>query len=156
MGKRWLVAFVALFASITLGGGQPASAHPGHGGGGPMVLDGMDPVCHAVYGEGTENYIAKVLNSVYAQSTMPGNNGRLPFLVLVHLLVAVEATGTRNFPSSCRLLIPPLKLSSSTRKQKLTHSSAPTLLLTSLGLSGFLMTGVEARQSAPSSQPTPS
>jgi len=45
-----------------------------------MVLDGMDPVCHAVFGEGTENYIAKVLSSVYAQSTMPGNNGKIAIL----------------------------------------------------------------------------
>jgi hypothetical protein len=49
-------------------------------GGGPMVLDGMDPACHSVYGEGTENYIAKVLNSVYSQSTMPGNNGKIAIL----------------------------------------------------------------------------
>jgi len=77
MKTRWLVAFVALFASITLGGGQPASAS---GSGGPMVLDGMDPACHAVYNEGTENYIAKVLESVYSQSTMPGNNGKIAIL----------------------------------------------------------------------------
>jgi hypothetical protein len=49
-------------------------------GGGPMVLDGMDPACHAVFNEGTENYIAKVLDSVYSQSLMPGNNGKIAIL----------------------------------------------------------------------------
>ena len=49
-------------------------------GGGPIVLDGMDPVCHAAYGENTDQYIAKVLKSVYDQSTMPGNNGKIAIL----------------------------------------------------------------------------
>lgn len=46
-------------------------------GGGPIVLDGMDPVCHAAYGENTDQYIAKVLKSVYDQSQIPGNNGKI-------------------------------------------------------------------------------
>ena len=46
-------------------------------GGGPIVLDGMDPVCHAGMGENTDQYIAKVVKSVYDQSTMPGNNGKI-------------------------------------------------------------------------------
>jgi len=50
------------------------------GGGGPIVLDGMDPVCHAAYGESTDQYIAKVLKSVYDQSSMPGNNGKIAIL----------------------------------------------------------------------------
>jgi hypothetical protein len=49
-------------------------------GGGPIVLDGMDPVCHAAYGENTDQYIAKVLKSVYDQSTMPSNNGKIAIL----------------------------------------------------------------------------
>lgn len=49
-------------------------------GGGPIVLDGMDPVCHAAYGENTDQYIAKVLKSVYDQSQMPGNNGTIAIL----------------------------------------------------------------------------
>ena len=48
--------------------------------GGPIVLDGMDPVCHAVYDENTDQYIAKVLKSVYDQSSMPGNNGKIAIL----------------------------------------------------------------------------
>lgn len=49
-------------------------------GGGPIVLDGMDPVCHAAYGENTDQYIAKVLKSVYDQSQMPSNNGKIAIL----------------------------------------------------------------------------
>lgn len=49
-------------------------------GGGPIVLDGMDPVCHAAYNENTDQYIAKVLKSVYDQSNMPGNNGKIAIL----------------------------------------------------------------------------
>ena len=49
-------------------------------GGGPIVLDGMDPVCHAGMGENTYQYIAKVVKSVYDQSTMPGNNGKIAIL----------------------------------------------------------------------------
>ena len=48
--------------------------------GGPIVLDGMDPVCHAAYGENTDQYIAKVVKSVYDQSAMPGNNGKIAIL----------------------------------------------------------------------------
>lgn len=48
--------------------------------GGPMVLDGMDPVCHAVYNEATDQYIAKVLESVYDQSSMPGNTNKIAIL----------------------------------------------------------------------------
>ena len=48
--------------------------------GGPIVLDGMDPVCHAVYDENTDQYIAKVLKSVYDQSSMPGNSGKIAIL----------------------------------------------------------------------------
>ena len=40
----------------------------------------MDPVCHAAYGENTDQYIAKVVKSVYDQSTMPGNNGKIAIL----------------------------------------------------------------------------
>lgn len=57
--------------------GSQASATTG---GGPIVLDGMDPVCHAAYNENTDQYIAKVLKSVYDQSTMPGHNGKIAIL----------------------------------------------------------------------------
>ena len=48
--------------------------------GGPIVLDGMDPVCHAAMGENTDQYIAKVVKSVYDQSIIPGNNGKIAIL----------------------------------------------------------------------------
>lgn len=48
--------------------------------GGPIVLDGMDPVCHASYGERTDIYISKVVKSVYDQSTMPSNTGKIAIL----------------------------------------------------------------------------
>jgi hypothetical protein len=48
--------------------------------GGPIVLDGMDPVCHAAMGENTDQYIAKVLKSVYDKSTIPGNNEKIAIL----------------------------------------------------------------------------
>jgi hypothetical protein len=57
-------------------------------GGGPIVLDGMDPVCHAAYGENTDQYIAKVVKSVYDQSTMPGNNGKIAILGVASLTTA--------------------------------------------------------------------
>ena len=41
-------------------------------GGGPIVLDGMDPVCHSGY-ESTGQYIARVLKKVHDGSTNPSN-----------------------------------------------------------------------------------
>jgi hypothetical protein len=57
-------------------------------GGGPIVLDGMDPVCHAGMGENTDQYIAKVVKSVYDQSTMPGNNGKIVILGIANASAA--------------------------------------------------------------------
>lgn len=48
------------------------------GSGGPIVLDGMDPVCHSG-GEGTWGYIGQVLKKVYDGSTNP-NNGKIAIL----------------------------------------------------------------------------
>ena len=59
--------FIAVFnsgASIV-----PVSAS----GGGPIVLDGMDPVCHSGF-EGTGAYIANVLKKVHDGSTIPSND----------------------------------------------------------------------------------
>ena len=58
------------------------------GTGGPIVLDGMDPVCHAGMGENTDQYIAKVVKSVYDQSTMPGNNGKIAILGIANASAA--------------------------------------------------------------------
>lgn len=66
--------------------GSQASATTG---GGPIVLDGMDPICHAAYNENTDQYIAKVVKSVYDQSSMPGNNGKIAIL------------GTGTTPGGC-------------------------------------------------------
>ena len=41
-------------------------------GGGPIVLDGMDPVCHSGY-ESTGQYIARVLKKVHDGSSNPSN-----------------------------------------------------------------------------------
>ena len=49
------------------------------GTGGPIVLDGMDPVCHASGGENTDGYIAKVLKSTYDGSNGP-NDGTIAIL----------------------------------------------------------------------------
>ena len=48
------------------------------GSGGPIVLDGMDPVCHSG-GENTGLYIARVLKKVHDGATNP-NNGRIAIL----------------------------------------------------------------------------
>lgn len=60
--------------------GLTSAAKASGTGGGPIVLDGMDPVCHAGMGENTDQYIAKVVKSVYDQSTMPGNSGKIAIL----------------------------------------------------------------------------
>ena len=68
--------------SITLGIGlliSPVSnssvALATSGGGGPIVLDGMDPVCHSGW-ESTGQYIAKVLKKVHKGAVNP-NNGHI-------------------------------------------------------------------------------
>jgi len=55
--------------------GQPALATSG---GGPIVLDGMDPVCHSGF-EGTWGYIAQVLKKTY-DSVTSSNNGTIAVL----------------------------------------------------------------------------
>lgn len=57
-----------------IGGAKPASA----AGGGPIVLDGMDPVCHSGY-EATGQYIARVLKKVHSGASNP-NNGHIAVL----------------------------------------------------------------------------
>lgn len=73
-------------------------------GGGPIVLDGMDPVCHAVYGESTDQYIAKVVKSVYDQSSMPGNNGKIAILGASSLTNAGGCGGNWNTLLSTKFL----------------------------------------------------
>ena len=73
-------------------------------GGGPIVLDGMDPVCHAAYGESTDQYIAKVVKSVYNQSTIPGNNGKIAILGASNLDAAGGCGGNWNTLLSTKFL----------------------------------------------------
>lgn len=73
-------------------------------GGGPIVLDGMDPVCHASYGENTDKYIAKVVKSVYNQSTMPSNNGKIAVLGVSSLTSAGGCGGNWNTLLSTKFL----------------------------------------------------
>jgi hypothetical protein len=73
-------------------------------GGGPIVLDGMDPVCHAAYGENTDQYIAKVVKSVYDQSSMPSNNGKIAILGAANLTSAGGCGGNWNTLLSTKFL----------------------------------------------------
>lgn len=57
-----------------IGGAPKAFASSG----GPIVLDGMDPVCHSG-GEGTWGYIGQVLKKVYDGSSIP-NNAKIAIL----------------------------------------------------------------------------
>ena len=57
-----------------IGGAKPASASAG----GPIVLDGMDPVCHSG-GESTGQYIARVLKKVHEGANNP-NNGHIAII----------------------------------------------------------------------------
>ena len=57
-----------------IGGAQKVNAS----GGGPIVLDGMDPVCHSGY-ESTGQYIARVLKKVHDGASNP-NNGHIAIL----------------------------------------------------------------------------
>jgi hypothetical protein len=59
-------------APMTLIGGAKAT------GGGPIVLDGMDPVCHSGY-ESTGQYISRVLKKVHDGAINP-NNGHIAIL----------------------------------------------------------------------------
>jgi sortase A len=84
-----LLGVFGLFGTVSLL--SPTASTPVYAttsSGGPIVLDGMDPVCHAAYGENTDQYIAKVLKSVYDQSTMPGNNGKIAILGISSLTAA--------------------------------------------------------------------
>lgn len=60
----------------TITAGATASAS---GSGGPIVLDGMDPVCHASMGENTDGYIKKVVKSIYDRSNGP-NSSRIAII----------------------------------------------------------------------------
>lgn len=84
-----VLAVFGLFGMVSsLSSIQRAPVYATSSGGGPIVLDGMDPVCHAAYGENTDQYIAKVVKSVYDQSSLPGNNGKIAILGISSLTAA--------------------------------------------------------------------
>lgn len=68
--------FVALSVAATLPNALPTHAA---GLGGPVQLDGMDPVCHST-GESTGQYIAAVLKSLHDTATIAGNDGSIAIL----------------------------------------------------------------------------
>lgn len=99
-------------------------------GGGPIVLDGMDPVCHAGMGENTDQYIAKVVKSVYDQSTMPGNNGKIAILGIANASAAGGCGGAWTTLLSTKFLTQ--------------FSTQPTVefITTSTQLNTFFSTGI--------------
>jgi len=99
-------------------------------GGGPIVLDGMDPVCHAAYGENTDQYIAKVVKSVYDQSSMPGNNGKIAILGIASITNAGGCGNNWNTLLSTKFLAG--------------FSTAPTVqfVTTTTELNAFFATGI--------------
>jgi len=127
----FLLAFVAISKTEVVNNLTVTSVAKASGtGGGPIVLDGMDPVCHAAYGENTDQYIAKVLKSVYDQSTMPGNNGKIAIL-------GVSSTTTAGGCGSNWTTLLNTKFLSQ-------FSSAPTVefITTSSELTSFFSTGI--------------
>ena len=84
--RYYLIAAGLVFLTTISGSGAPSElgltsvAKASGSGGGPIVLDGMDPVCHAGMGENTDQYIAKVVKSVYDQSSIPANTGKIAIL----------------------------------------------------------------------------
>lgn len=85
------IAVVSLFlllpATVPHEYGLFTSQATAAGTGGPIVLDGMDPVCHSG-GEGTWGYIGQVLKKVYDGSSIP-NNAKIAIL------------GSRDTTNSC-------------------------------------------------------
>lgn len=73
-----IAGFTLLFLGISIAGeGSSSSKNVAYAttGGGPIVLDGMDPVCHSGW-ESTGQYIAKVLKKVHDGAVNP-NNGHI-------------------------------------------------------------------------------
>ena len=98
--RYYLIAAGLIFLTTLSGSGTPKElgltsvAKASGSGGGPIVLDGMDPVCHAGMGENTDQYIAKVVKSVYDQSSIPANTGKVAILGVSTLTSAGGCGGT--------------------------------------------------------------
>lgn len=103
---RFPLIFLSVFmaAAILLPAGSTPSRVLAVAGGGPIVLDGMDPVCHASMGENTDQYVAKVLKSVYDQSHMPSNNGKIAILGVSNQLSAAGCGGNWTTMLSTKFL----------------------------------------------------
>jgi LPXTG-motif cell wall-anchored protein len=99
-------------------------------GGGPIVLDGMDPVCHAAYGENTDQYIAKVVKSVYDQSTMPSNTGKIAILGVSSMTSAGGCGGSWTTQLSSKFLT------------RFTTQPTVEFITTSSELDAFFSTGI--------------
>lgn len=71
-----VLAALALLLTASVAPASPVTivhtVHASASGGGPIVLDGMDPVCHSGW-ESTGSYIAKVLKKVHDGSVIPSN-----------------------------------------------------------------------------------
>jgi LPXTG-motif cell wall-anchored protein len=74
-GFTAIILFFAVFTADTPSSKNIAFATTG---GGPIVLDGMDPVCHSGY-ESTGLYIARVLKKIHDGAVNP-NNGHIAIL----------------------------------------------------------------------------
>lgn len=87
--KRLVVASFLIMASLVFSMSSGPYSNPDIAfattGGGPIVLDGMDPVCHSGF-EGTWGYIAQVLKKTH-DSVSSVNNGSIAIL---------GANGTNN------------------------------------------------------------
>jgi len=73
-------------------------------GGGPVVLDGMDPVCHAGMGEATDGYIRQVVKSVYDLSNGRPNNNQIAILGISNISLAGGCGGNWNTLLSTKFL----------------------------------------------------
>lgn len=109
-----------------IGGASMANA----AGGGPIVLDGMDPVCHAAMGENTDQYISKVLKSVYDQSTIPGNSAKIAILGIANTASAGGCGNNWNTLLSTKFL------------SQFTSAPSIQFVTTSAELDAFFATGI--------------
>lgn len=127
-----LIAALGLFVPwspnetpLSLVGGAKAS------GGGPIVLDGMDPVCHSGY-ESTGQYIARVLKKIHDGAVNP-NNG--------HIAVLGSNAGNNSCGASWASKIP---------EYTSEFTTAPTVdfYTTNAGISAFFDSTISSAQPA--------
>ena len=71
--SRSLLALPLLSLFLFISPSSPARVVQASSSGGPIVIDGMDPVCHSGW-ESTGAYIGNVLKKLHDGSTIPSNN----------------------------------------------------------------------------------